>query len=54
LWRPWVVVDGVGVVESDEEAEGPLATGVGGADHPEDWKYCRVEAENAAAPTASQ
>jgi hypothetical protein len=25
-----------------------LATGVGGADHPEDWKYSRVGTERAA------
>jgi hypothetical protein len=53
-WWPWVVVDGVVVVERDEEAEGPLAMGVGDADHPEDWKYSCVGAESAAAPSAPQ
>jgi hypothetical protein len=51
-WR--VVVDGVVVVERDEEGEVVLVTGVGGADHPEDWKYSRVGTESAAAPSAPQ
>ena len=47
-------MDGVVVVERDEEGEEVLATGVGGADHPEDWKYSRVGTESAAAPSAPQ
>ena len=39
-------------MERNEEAEGPFATGVRGADHPEDWKYSRVGTESAVAPSA--
>jgi hypothetical protein len=51
-WR--VVVDGVVVVDRDEEGEVVLVTGVGGADHPEDWKYSLVGTESAATPSAPQ
>ena len=47
-------MDGVVVVEGEEEGEEVLAAGVGGADHPEDWKYSRVGTESAAAPSAPQ
>jgi hypothetical protein len=48
LWRG---VDGVALVEAeivDEEEED--AAGVGGAVHPEDWKYSHVGTESTAAP----
>jgi hypothetical protein len=38
----------------DEEEEDVAAVGVGGPDHPDDWKYSRVGTERAAAPSAPQ
>ena len=40
----------MGVIEEGDVS----ATGVGGAVHPEDWKYSRVGTESAAAPSAPQ
>ena len=42
------------VEERDEEGENALAMGVGGADHPENWKYSLAGSESAAAPSAPQ
>ena len=36
------------------EEDDAAATGVEGADHPEDWKYSRVGTDSAAAPSAPQ
>jgi hypothetical protein len=43
-------VEGVSLKVGDMEVPG----GVGGPDHPEDWKYSRVGTERAAAPSVPQ
>ena len=48
--RRRAVVDGVAMVERDEEGEVALSMGGVGADHAKDWKYSRVGTESAAAP----
>jgi hypothetical protein len=55
--RGWRGADGVALLEAEmveEEKEEEGVTGVGGAVHPEDWKYSRVGTERAAAPSAPQ